>query len=280
MTSQWDNFLLNQGIWRGSFTNLSSLGQELDSTPSILSLEPDDQDRLVRFHLRRYGSGSYGSEPTREVRTDYRSLGRQVVFFDSGCFSKGSLQVAPNTSSGAEFGFIQGDRRFRLVQLFTDSGHFDGHVLIREFRAGSDAQERPPLQLEDLLGRWHGEASTISADWPVPDQASATLSVEQRPSAAGMITAIGSQLGSSPSEWLLSPSDGNHQWTVAAPIAGIFQCLADAGYSLIPQQISHRAAFVVEAGWMPAPDHLLRLIRSYDSRGAWISSTQMILSRL
>lgn len=284
MSSQWQNFLRNQGEWRGSFTSLSAAGADLGSTPSILSLEPAEENRLVRFHLRRFASG-YDGEPTREVRTDYRTLGRQVVFFDSGSFSKGSLQVGPNTASGAEFGFIAGDRRFRLVQLFTDAGAFDGHVLIREFRSGSGATERETLQPEHLLGRWQGEMATISADWPVPELQSVQMAVHKESSGqlriesqdrAGQATLLcrgvaeGATVGAAAGARL--QLEGERQ--------GLLQCLADAGYSLIPEQISHRQAFVVEAGWMPAADRLERLIRRYDASGAWISSSHCRLSRV
>lgn len=278
MSSQWQNFLLNRGEWRGSFTSLSAAGEEIGSTPSILSLEPAEEDRLVRFHLRRYGSGSYDTEPTREVRTDYRTLGRQVVFFDSGSFSKGSLQVAPSTASGAEFGFIRDDRRFRLVQLFTDAGNFDGHVLIREFRAGSAAIERPPLQSEHLLGQWSGQMATITADWPVPELATVQVAVHRPADPAQAQLRIETQTPAGVST--ISAVGDGPRLALQGPMPGLIQFLPDGGYSLIPDRISHREAFVVEAGWMPAPDRLERLIRRYDASGAWLSSSQCLLNRV
>ena len=117
MASQWQNFLRNLGEWRGSFTRVNTAGELGQSTPSILSLESAEEDRLVRFRLRRFGFGGYAGEPISDNREDYRSLGRQVVFFACGTFCKGTLQVAPGTPFGGEFGFIDGDRRHRLVQL-------------------------------------------------------------------------------------------------------------------------------------------------------------------
>ena len=156
MTSQWQNFLGNLGEWRGSFTGIAADGSLRESTPSVLTLASEDDDRLVRFGLRRWpaatpmaaggGPAAEAVEPTRAIEQEYRSLGRQVVFFPSGTFSKGSLQVAPNTVFGGEFGFIRADRRHRLVLLYDTSGGFEQLVLIREFRAGSGAAEcpRPP----------------------------------------------------------------------------------------------------------------------------------------
>lgn len=289
MSSQWQNFLLNRGEWQGSFTSLSAEGVVTDSTPSILILEPADDNRLVRFHLRRYGADGYSSAPTREVRTDYRTLGRQVVFFDTGSFSKGSLQVAPNTSSGAEFGFIDADRRFRLVQLFNDAGIFDGLVLIREFRVGTQAEERPPLTAEDLMGCWRGQAATITADWPVADQTSVEISLQRSSEAGGdhfmmrtMFDSTSRQGMALNALGLISPISGHRLGEAICledPFPRRWQFLPDGGYSLVPLQVSHRQAFSVEAGWMPAPDRLERLIRCYDASGAWQSSTHICVTR-
>jgi hypothetical protein len=105
MASQWQNFLRNLGEWRGSFTTIATDGTLRESTPSVLTLESDDDGQLVRFGLRRWpagmtiapggGPGEGAGEPSRAMVQDYRNLGRQVVFFDSGAFNKGSLQVAP-----------------------------------------------------------------------------------------------------------------------------------------------------------------------------------------
>ena len=169
MSSQWDNFLRNLGEWRGSFDSLDGNGAVVESTPSILTLEQGAEERLVHFRLRRFAGGDLNGEPSRDMQEDYRSLGRQVVFFESGTFCKGRLQVSPGTAFGAEFGFVHGDRRHRLVQLHHDDGRFANLVLIREFRAGSNANEWPPLDSSQLQGQWSGTAATITADWPEPD---------------------------------------------------------------------------------------------------------------
>jgi len=262
MGSQWENFLANLGEWRGSFTALNADGEVGETTASILNLERGDEERLVHFRLRRFGPGDEGGEPIREMKQDYRSLGRQVVFFDSGCFCKGSLQVAPGTPFGAEFGFIDGDRRHRLVELHSPTGALESLVLIREFRSGSDARERPALELEALLGRWTGQATTITADWPDPEIASCGLQIT---GGEGQPFRITTQWGSGPEE-----SVGEHQRLLLQP---------DSGYCLAPLQVSHRQTFAVEAGWLPAQDRLERLIRRYDASGAWISASHVRVTR-
>ena len=253
MASKWDNFLCNLGEWRGSFTTISAAGALQDSSPSVLTLARGEGDGHVRFSLQRWspgtpaapggGPGEGAGEPTRSIEQDYRSLGNQVVFFESGSFNKGSMQVAPNTVFGGEFGFIHGNRRHRLVQLYTQAGAFDELVLIREFRAGSGAAEHPSTTPEQLLGRWQGRTATISADWPEPAFSDCQIEI-----GAGEINSL--------------------------------RLLPDGGFVRLPQQISHREAFVLEGGWLVAPGRMERLIRRYDATGAWLSASHELLTRL
>jgi hypothetical protein len=247
MASQWQNFLLNLGAWQGSFTGISPTGAVLKDTPSLLTLEASEQSgdgaiTMVRFGLQRFEGGDRGAAPSSDLSQEYRSLGRQVVFFDTGTFCKGSLQLAPGTVFGGEFGFVHGDRRHRLVLLYGEAGSADQLVLIREFRVGTGAQECPPLTAEQVQGPWQGTAATIAADWPEPDRAEAQVNF----TAAGLAA---------------------------------FQWLPDGGYCRWPQQVSHREAFTVEAGWLTAPDRLERLIRRYDGSGAWLSASHEVLRR-
>ncbi|MEB3244135.1 MAG: DUF3598 family protein [Cyanobacteriota bacterium] len=253
MAGQWHNFLRNLGEWRGSFASLDAAGQPSQISPSVLTLESAEDDRLVRFGLRRWPAGTPvapgggpmpdAGAPDRVIQQDYRSLGKQVVFFETGTFCKGSLQLAPNTTFGGEFGFIGADRRHRLVVLYNEAGSFDQLVLIREFRAGSEAAEAPPTRSEQLLGRWRGEAATISADWPEPELA--------------------------PVDVAFTPVD----------LQGA-RLLPDGGFCQLPERVSHREAFTLTGGWLPGQGGLERLIRRYDATGAWHSTTHERLERL
>lgn len=252
MSGQWHNFLRNLGEWRGSFTTVGADGILHDSSPSVLTLSSEGDQQVVRFGLRRWPAGTAMAsgggpaegvgEPSRDMAQLYRSLGKQVVFFESGAFNKGSLQVAPQTVFGGEFGFIQADRRHRLVQLYTEAGIFDQLVLIREFRAGSGAVEIPLTTADQLLGRWSGTAATISADWPEPEHQDSKLVLQN------------------------------------ADLQGLM-LLPDGGFCRLPERVSHREAFVVEGGWLAAPGQMHRLIRRYDASGAWISASYEVLSR-
>ena len=161
MENNWENFLKNLGEWQGSFTAVSVEGKLLESKPSILTLEGFENNQLVRFRLRRFGPGGYSEPPLSDYSQDHRSLGKQAIFFDTGAFSKGSLQLAPFSEFGAEYGFVAENRRLRFVQLYDRQGYLSSLTLIREFRSGTDAWERPALTVAQLLGQWQGNACTV-----------------------------------------------------------------------------------------------------------------------
>jgi Domain of unknown function (DUF3598) len=274
MNSNWDNFLQNLGEWQGSFTHISPDGEILESTPSILNLEGLEHNKLVRFRVRRYADGSL--EPTTDYEQEYRTMGRQNIFFDTGAFSKGTIQVAPLVEFGAEYGFVAGDRRLRFVQLFDPEGNFMKLVLIREFRSGSNAPQRPPLTVGQLLGCWAGEAVTAYADLRNPDTYNTNLEIRR--------------IGDDRLEQQLRFGDrtissigriGNNKLHFeAGPNPREILLLPDGGSSNLPLKIKQRAAVMVEAGWLVQDDERQRLIRSYNDRGEWVSSTHIIERRL
>jgi Domain of unknown function (DUF3598) len=274
VNSNWENFLKNLGEWQGSFTTISPDGEVVESTPSILNLEGLEDNKLVRFRVRRYADGA--SEPTTDYLQEHRTMGRQNIFFDTGAFSKGTIQVAPLTEFGAEYGFVAGDRRLRFVQLFDTAGNFAKLVLIREVRTGSSATFRPDLSLAQLLGTWVGEAVTAYADLRNPETFHTTLELrqvsadrlEQKLSFGDRTIASSGRVrgnkicfdsGSQPREILLLP---------------------DGGSSNIPQQVRLREPVMVEAGWLVNTDERQRLIRTYNDKGEWVSSTHVIERRV
>ena len=272
MNSNWHNFLENLGEWQGSFTDVSVTGELQESTPSILSLAGSEDNQLVRFRIRRYGADGHDAAPVSDYEQEYRSIGRQNIFFDTGAFSKGTLQLAPFSEFGAEYGFIQENRRWRCVQLFDTEHNFVNLVLIREFRQGTNAVERPPLTVDQLVGKWEGQAVTAYADLRNPDHYTTSLEINQmdvdrleqklswgNQTIVGNAKIVGNRLrfenGQTPREILLLP---------------------DGGSSNVPLQIQRHKQFFVEAGWLVSDNQRQRLIRHYSEKGEWVSSTHII----
>jgi len=266
--SNWENFLKNLGQWRGSFTEFSPQGELLGSTSSLLSLEGLENNQLVNFRLRRYGSDDYNQPPISDYSQEHRSLGKQIIFFDTGAFSKGSLQLAPFSQFGAEYGFVAENRRLRFVQLFDGEGNFTHLILIREFRSESNAEERPTLTPEQLLGEWVGSACTAYPDWTPPETYTTHLQIKK--------------VSDSYLEQTLS--FGEQKITSTARIDGTklhfkdrqILLLPDGGSSNTPLQVKLRQSFFVEVGWLLSPKERQRLIRSYNDKGEWISATHVI----
>lgn len=275
MATQWENFLNNLGHWQGSFTQLSPTGEQMEDRPSLLILSGLDNDRRARLTLRRFAPGANPTTdaPQDEMVREYQSFGRDVRFFENGAFSQGSIQRSPFSTFGAEFGFVSGDRRMRLVLLFAPDGHPDTFTLIRERRAGSDAPENPPLTLDSLLGTWAGEACTLYPDWRNPEFFPTTLHLQQRDR-----DTIEQQItfGNGPDAGAIASrakSSGNrlefHQGS--QPIRVLL--LPDGASATFPLTAKLREPFFLEAGWLIAPNHRLRLIRRYSDKGDWMSLT-------
>lgn len=264
-SSQWQRLLKNVGTWQGSFTQLSAHGQILSDMPTKVALIPQEGDQAMRQEIHRYPSG----EAEQTTVLEYRSLSRTTLFFEDGAFSQGSTQWGPFSDFGAELGLMAGERRLRLVQLFKASD-FRQLTLIREQLKGSSEPERSPLKVEDLIGRWQGEAVTQYADLR-PEQSQTTqLSIEQVSdreiqqaitlpnapviSSKGIIEGqtISFQAGSQPVQVLLLP---------------------DSASATFPLRITPRQPFFLEAGWLLNAQTRQRMIRSYDASGAWVSLT-------
>ena len=171
--NQWENFLQNLGEWHGSFTKISPKGEIVSDTPSILLLEGLEDNKKARLTLRRFTPNPNNPEEQKvdELVREYQSFGKDLLFFENGAFSQGTIQLAPYSISGGEFGFINKNRRLRLLELFSSNDRsLDTLTLMREKRAGTDAIESPPLTLDALLGEWEGEATTIYPDWRSPEK--------------------------------------------------------------------------------------------------------------
>jgi hypothetical protein len=273
MENNWGNFLKNLGEWDGSFTQVSTDGKLISSTPSLLTLEGLEDNQLVRFRVRRFAN-DLSEQPIVDNVQEYRSLGRQAVFFDTGAFSKGSLQVAPFSEFGAEYGFVSGDRRSRLVQLFDKQGSFDSLTLIREIRSGTAARMRPELTVAQLLGKWAGTAVTVYPDWKPADSYATSLEIKDVGGSLHQQLSFGGRTISSTAR-----IEGNRLHFEEGATPRRVLLLPDGVSSNTPLQISHRQPFFVEAGWLLSDHDRQRLIRSYNEKGEWVSSTHVIEHR-
>ena len=270
--NNWENFLKNLGEWQGSFTKVSLTGELLDSTPSILNLEELEDNQLVRLRLRRFDPGGYNDPPVFDYSQEYRSLGRQAVFFETGAFSKGSLQLAPFADFGAEYGFVATDRRLRFVQLYDCQGNLDSLTLIREFRSGSQARERPPLTVEQLVGQWQGTATTVYADWTPAETFATQLEVQDLGDGRLQQTLSFGDLAIASTARI----EGNQLQFESGEIPRRILLLPDGTSSNTPLQVKLRQPFVVEVGWLVDETERQRLVRSYNEKGEWVSATHII----
>jgi len=273
MVAQWDNFLQNLGEWHGSFTQLSTRGEVLQDTPSIISLEGFNDNKTVRLKLRRFSPNPSGvGEPeVSELVREYQALGRDILFFENGAFSQGTIQLAPYSECGAELGFIYNYRRLRFIQLYDTDGNLSKLTLIREKQLDKNVPERPPLTVDDLLGEWEGEAVTMYPDWRSPDFYSTKMQLHLE-SSDRLVYKI--TFGSNATVITSSASiDGSvlHFNEGASPVQVLL--LPDGGSCTLPVKIELRKPIFFEAGWLVEPDLRFRMIRSYNERGEWVSLT-------
>ncbi|MGL4621469.1 DUF3598 family protein [Chroococcidiopsis sp.] len=278
MRSQWQCLLQNLGEWQGSFTRFSPQAELIEDTPTVVSLAGLNDNKTICQIVRFLPS----NRPAEEKVFEYSSLGKGVLFFENGAFSQGSIQLSPFAEFGAELGLIHGDRRLRLVQLFTPNGKLDKITLIREYLAGTTTPERPPLQVDDLVGKWQGEAVTIYPDWRSPDTYSTQLHVERlgsdrlaqqltiysTPENPYQISSTGKIAGS-----LLYFERNSQTNPQMSPQINQVMLLPDGASATCPQQVQLRQAFFLEVGWLVQPNLRQRLIRRYNDKGEWTSLT-------
>jgi hypothetical protein len=264
MVDQWQALLQNLGEWHGSFTQLTPTGEEIGDTPTIVSFVGLNNNQTVRQTVRRL------TIPPQDKVLEYSTLGRNLLFFENGAFSTGSMQFAPFSEFGAELGLIWQERRLRLVQLYNTANNLYQLTLIREQLAGSDALERPPLTVHHLLGTWQGEAVTLYPDLRHPDIYPTKLSIDQPAthqlhqklsfSGGQTVDSIATIKG----DRLLFESNAQSVQVLLLP---------DGASSTCPLQIRLGHPFFLEVGWLLEPTLRQRMIRSYNSKGEWVSLT-------
>ena len=266
-SSQWQRLLQNVGTWQGSFTQVSPQGNILSDVPTEVALIPQDGDQAMRQEIHRYPSSSSAQTQVLE----YRSLSRATLFFADGAFSQGSTQWGPFSQFGAELGFIAGERRLRLVQLFNKSSELEQITLIREQLKGSNAPERPALKLSDLIGTWQGEAVTQYADLQPERRQTSELTVEAISDSHIQQTIVFDK-SLPPVRSTGTVSGQTISFTAGTQPVQVL-LLPDGASATCPLKITPRQPLFLEAGWLLDANTRQRMIRSYDAAGAWVSLT-------
>jgi hypothetical protein len=273
MATQWDYLFKNLGEWQGSFTQLSPQGKILEDTPTTVSFTGLDQNRTMRQVVQRYSFD--GNEIVDEKVFEYSSLDKGILFFENGAFSQGSIQLAPYSEFGAELGLIAGDRRLRLVQLFDRTGTLDRLTLIREKLPNTNPPECSPLQLEDLLGDWQGEATTIYPDWRPPDTTPMSLKLRQEGDRLTQELTFGSGVSQQTIASSAQIEGSRLYFDHSTPPVQVL-LLPDKASATSPLSVKAGQPLFLEVGWLIEPTLRQRMIRRYDSKGAWVSLTLVI----
>jgi len=266
MASQWERLLKNAGRWVGSFTRLTPTGEPISDTPTVVELKPLDDGTLMRQTITKQPAG----EPPQETVLQYRNLARSVLFTENGAFSQGSMQWGPFSEFGAELGLIADNHRLRLVQLFNKERELHQLTLIREHLEGTSASARSPLTVDDLVGIWEGEATTVYPDLRPDDTYPSRLEISREESTVTQTLTFGEGTPVIESRGFI---DGDRILFTTGSQAVQVLLLPDGASSTCPVEIEPRKPLFLEVGWLVAPGHRQRLIRQYSAQGAWVGLT-------
>jgi hypothetical protein len=275
MKSQWECVLQNLGQWQGSFTRLSPQGEEIEDIPSLITLTGVDDNRSIHFALNRYYPDKDGIPQPQELVFDFSEPGTGAIFFETGAFSEGSPHLRMGSSGGAEFAFVHQDRRLRLIQQFDSNGVLFRLTLIREQRVGTNAPERPHLDLAGWLGVWQGDAITLYPGSTQIDRVPTTQTSELNGDRSVILSQkIGLQI--TESSLTIVPASDRIQLTDRSVQVIL---LPDGAYAICPTQIEAGVSIALEVGWSIDSNVRQRLIRNYTDRGEWLSLTFITESR-
>ena len=159
---EWEHLQRNVGEWRGWFDSMDPKLQRTKRQPSLLKLLPDPSGIALHLTLLLWPEAAGSSsphqppagDPEKRIVQSFMRVDPDMGVFGTGSFSRGTLYRSTWTKLYAEFGFLQHQRRHRLVLLWDGAGQLDRIVLIREFLAGTSAVECPPLVADQLIGDW------------------------------------------------------------------------------------------------------------------------------
>ncbi len=261
--SMWSALLLHEGMWLGSSQYFNGEGAWESEQKTSVSLAALNNQQTIQQRNEYFAENG---ELAQAKEWEYSSLSRSVLFFENGAFSQGSTQYAPYGDFGAEFGFIAGKRRLRSIPLY-HSGHLHRMTLIREHQENTPRSEMPTLTPGQLVGYWHGQATTLFPDLRPPETLTTSLEIHFDGQTLDQHLKFGTQAIQSSGAW-----DGQHLTFGESPGLKLF-CLPDGASCTLPPHIPPQAPFFLEVGWLVNPQTRVRLIRRYDQAGGWNSLT-------
>ncbi len=244
-------------------------------TPTEVALLPQKDGQAMRQEIHRYPSNA----PEQTTVLEYSSLSRTTLFFEDGAFSQGSTQWGPLSEFGAELGLIKGvgeashraNRRLRLVQIFARTNELKQITLIREQLKGSSAPERPSLKVSDLIGTWEGQSVTQYADLR-PEQTQKTQLKIEDMGASRLRQTLSFSASRPPITSTGTIKNQIITFNEGAQTVHVL-LLPDGASATFPPQITPRQPLFLEVGWLLDANTRQRMIRSYDTAGAWVSIT-------
>jgi hypothetical protein len=263
MKSQWECFLNNVGAWHGSFTRMTPHGEVTADQPTVVTIAGLEQNQRASLTVE------YLQNPARNLSVIYDgTLDRNLLFFETGAFCRGSTQFSPDSPFGGELGLTTGERRLRLVQMFNTENQIDYLVLIREALAGSNAPERPALNVTDLIGTWEGTAITLTPDQLEPQTYPTHLVIQRQGDILSQELRFGNRAIATQAR-----INGSCLQFEDSPLPVQILLLPDGASANCPTQVKVGYPFVLELGWLLDRGLRQRLIRSYDAKGSWVGAT-------
>lgn len=270
MLAQWQCIQQNVGIWYGSFTKFSPAGEQLKDTPSVLTLEETEPDKTMQLTLKRTPAGGTTDVTTRSFSAP--GPAPYVYFFESGSFTQGTAQWTAFAQFGAEMCLTVGDRRARFVIMYENdasgSTRLEYVVLIRETKTKGAQFGEPAMTLAQMTGSWKGRLSALHAtmepattgfsQWQL-DHASLSCQDNFRENTEKLLLT-------------LEKSDSDKIVLLKGELDYRLMTLPNGAYCLVPSVIEKATEFRIEVGWLQEDGERSRLIRYYDSRGAWTTS--------
>jgi hypothetical protein len=254
MKSQMQGLAMHLGRWEGLFTDFSPAAKLLGQKNSVILFE-EPEPKVIR-QTNRY--------PGCEDKVwEYRDLSAGIRFFEDGSFSNGRVQLAPFSTFAVEQGFLYGDQKARIVQLFDADGKASTITTIQEVRGIYQTPTSLDNPLEHFLGTWKGTALILFPDWPEPEKFESELILKKD----GTQIHRQFKMGMQAFDWIGTYADFsvNFKSSMMVFFPGNLMTMSPLQLPLL----SSDKSFAMEMGWLVEPKTCLRMIRYYDHKGSW-----------